>query len=65
MSYYNSLYMIVAGGDDNAISIAYFEILWDTFRKEDDYNKIQLIIRPKYREIVKIEAAHGSSIQGK
>ncbi|CAB4402633.1 unnamed protein product [Rhizophagus irregularis] len=64
MSYYNSLYMIVAGGDDNAISIAYFEILWDTFRKEDDYNKIQLIIRPKYREIVKIEAAHGSSIQG-
>ncbi|RGB33966.1 WD40-repeat-containing domain protein [Rhizophagus diaphanus] len=64
MSYYNSLFMIVAGGDDNAISIAYFEILWNTFRKEDDYNKIQLIIRPKYREIVKIEAAHGSSIQG-
>ncbi|GES97579.1 WD repeat-containing protein 6 [Rhizophagus clarus] len=57
------LYMIVTGGDDNAISTAYVDILWGTSRKEDYYKEIQLIIK-LCEKIVKIEAAHGSSIQG-
>jgi hypothetical protein len=65
MSYCDGLYMIVTGGEDNSISIAYVEILWDKSRKEYDYGKIRLIIEPNYRKIIKIKAAHGSSIQGK
>ncbi|CAI2164202.1 6485_t:CDS:10 [Funneliformis geosporum] len=54
-------YIIVTGGDDNALSIAYIDILWNIM---DDDERMHLIIKPNGKEIMKMEMAHGSSIQG-
>ncbi|CAG8465699.1 10974_t:CDS:10 [Funneliformis mosseae] len=61
---YDFRYVIVTGGDDNALSIAYIDILWNvTCKGKDDDGRIHLIIKPN-KEIMKMKMAHGSSIQG-
>ncbi len=65
MSYCDHRYMIVTGGDDNALSIAYVDILWNiTCNEKNDDESIHLIFKSNSKEIMKIEMAHGSSIQG-
>jgi hypothetical protein len=59
-SYYHNVdqFMIVTGGDDNAICIAMVKILMNSDNSDDGTIKIELL------ETVTVKSAHASSVQG-